>query len=55
MVRGFSGDGSVKYRFSREVVSYEVEGLPGELAQRPQVISEHATGLDLFIDLDAID
>ncbi len=40
---------------SREVVPYAVEGLLGELAQRPQVISEHATGLDLFLDLDAID
>ena len=40
---------------SREVVPYKVEGLLGELEQRPQVISEHATGLDLFLDLDAID
>jgi class 3 adenylate cyclase len=40
---------------SREVVPYRVEGLLGELEQRPQVISEHATGLDLFLDLDAID
>ena len=29
---------------SRDVVPYEVEGLLGELAQRPQVISEHANG-----------
>jgi class 3 adenylate cyclase len=40
---------------SREVVPYEVEGLLGELAQRPQVISEHAAGLDLFLDVEAID
>ncbi|MER8727153.1 adenylate/guanylate cyclase domain-containing protein [Mesorhizobium sp. M1027] len=40
---------------SREVVPYEVEGLLGELAQRPQVISEHTTGLDLFLDVEAID
>jgi adenylate cyclase len=40
---------------SREVVPYEVEGLLGELAQRPQVISEHSTGLDLFLDVEAID
>lgn len=40
---------------SREVVPYSVEGLLGELAQRPQVISEHATGLDLFLDLEAMD
>jgi hypothetical protein len=25
------------------------------LAQRPQVISEHAAGLDLFLDLEAMD
>ncbi len=40
---------------SREVVPYAVEGLLGELAQRSLVISEHATGLELFLDLDAID
>ena len=26
-----------------------------EFAQRAQVISEHATGVDLFLDLDAMD
>ena len=40
---------------SREVVPYAVEGLVGDLAQRAEVISEHAKGLDLFIDLDAMD
>jgi adenylate cyclase len=40
---------------SREVVPYAVEGLLGELPQRAQVISEHAQGLDVFIDLDVID
>jgi class 3 adenylate cyclase len=40
---------------SREVVPYVVEGLLGELAQRPQVISEYTKGLDLFLDLEAID
>jgi hypothetical protein len=40
---------------SREVVPYQVEGLLGELEQRPQVISEHAKGLDLFLDLEAMD
>src|SRR4028118_1618776 len=40
---------------SREVVPYAVEGLLSDLAQRPQVISEHATGLDFFLDLEAID
>jgi adenylate cyclase len=40
---------------SREVVPYEVEGLLSEFAQRVQVFSEHATGVDIFLDLDAID
>jgi adenylate cyclase len=40
---------------SRAVVPYAVEGLLGDLAQRDQVISEHATGLDLFVDLAALD
>jgi class 3 adenylate cyclase len=40
---------------SRAVVPYAVDGLLGELAQREQVISEHMTGLDLFLDLEAID
>ena len=38
----------------REIVPYAVEGLLGEFAQRSQVIAEHVTGLDLFLDLDAI-
>jgi len=40
---------------SREIVPYTVEGLLGELTQRTQVISEHDTGIDLFLDLDVID
>jgi len=40
---------------SREVVPYVVEGLVKEMAQRANVISEHATGLDLFLDLEVID
>jgi adenylate cyclase len=40
---------------SREVVPYAVEGLLGDLAQRSLVISEHSPGLELFLDLDAID
>jgi adenylate cyclase len=40
---------------SREIVPYSVEGLLGEVAQRQHVISEHATGLDLFVDLEALD
>ncbi len=38
----------------REIVPYAVEGLLGDLNQRPQVIIEHVTGLDLFLDLEAI-
>jgi len=40
---------------SREIVPYTVDGLLGELTQRTQVISEHDTGIDLFLDLDVID
>ena len=40
---------------SREIVPYAVEGLLGELGQRAHVISEHATGLDLFLDLEVVD
>jgi class 3 adenylate cyclase len=40
---------------SREIVPYVVEGLVSELEQRDNVISEHATGVDLFLDLEVID
>jgi class 3 adenylate cyclase len=40
---------------SRKVVPYVVEGLVGKTAQRPRVISEHAAGIDLFLDLEALD
>jgi hypothetical protein len=40
---------------ARAVVPYVVEGLLGELSQRAQVISEHDTGIDLFVDLAVID
>jgi adenylate cyclase len=40
---------------SREIVPYAVEGLVEELQQRANVISEHATGIDLFLDLEVID
>jgi class 3 adenylate cyclase len=40
---------------SREVVPYAVDGLLQELRQRPHVISEQATGVELFLDLDVID
>jgi adenylate cyclase len=35
---------------NRPVVPYVVDGLLGDVEQRGQVISEHATGLDLFLD-----
>jgi adenylate cyclase len=37
------------------VIPYEVEGAADALSQDPQIISEHGTGLDLFIDTRAID
>ena len=37
---------------SREVIPYAVEGLRGEAGG--QVISEHASGLDIFLDTGAI-
>jgi adenylate cyclase len=37
------------------VVPYAVEGGIGAAGQAAQVINEHDTGLDLFIDTDAID
>ena len=39
---------------SREIVPYAVEGLTGELSQKSTVIREHTTGLDLFVDPDAM-
>ena len=40
---------------SRTIVPYAVEGLVGEEGQREQVVSEHATGLDLFLDTGVIE
>ena len=40
---------------SREVVPYAIEGMLDEMMQRPKVISEHAKGVDLFLDLEVID
>jgi adenylate cyclase len=39
---------------SREVVPYAVDGLAGD-EERQQVISEQAVGVEIFVDLDAID
>jgi len=40
---------------SREVVPYAVEGVLGDLAQKPVMIAEWTAGLDLFLDLQALD
>jgi adenylate cyclase len=40
---------------SRRIVPYVVEGLVDEVQQRPSVISEHAPGVDLFLDLELLD
>jgi len=37
------------------LVSYAFEGLVDEMKQRTNVISEHSTGIDLFLDLDVIE
>jgi adenylate cyclase len=37
------------------VVPYVVDGLLGDTKQLGQVISEHAAGLDLFLDTAALD
>jgi adenylate cyclase len=55
LVRARPLDPIVMKGISREIVPYRVEGLLGDLAQRQQVISEHLTGLDLFLDLEALD
>jgi class 3 adenylate cyclase len=39
----------------REIVPYEFQGMVDELSQRPSVISERGTGLDLFLDLETMD
>jgi hypothetical protein len=40
---------------SRETVAYVVEGLLSEVDQRVSVISKHAQGLDIFLDIDVVD
>lgn len=39
----------------REIVPYAFEGLVDELKQRPNVISEHGKGVDVFLDLEVMD
>ena len=40
---------------SRQTIPYQVERLLGDLAKRRPIITEHSTGLDLFLDVEAID
>lgn len=40
---------------SREVVPFAVEGLVGESATKPNVIAQQSKGVDVFLDLDALD
>jgi class 3 adenylate cyclase len=40
---------------SREIVPYAVDGLVGDMKQRPRIISEQGKGVELFIDLDVMD
>lgn len=40
---------------SRQIVPYVVEELIGELGERAKVFREHAPGIDLFLDLEALD
>ena len=40
---------------SREVIPYAVEGLLGQARDSVRVIAEKVAGLDLFLDLDALD
>jgi hypothetical protein len=55
LVRATPGQAIAMKGISRKVVPYTVEGLLGELTQRPEVISEYGTGLDLFLDVAAMD
>jgi class 3 adenylate cyclase len=40
---------------NRDVIPYVIEGMAGDARQGTQVISEHGSGIDLFLDIDAID
>src|SRR5262249_24308455 len=40
---------------SHEVIPYRFEGLPEETKHLPSIISEHADGVDLFLDVEALD
>ena len=40
---------------SRQVIPYAIDGLSSELTSRVGVITEHTEGLDLVLDIDALD
>jgi hypothetical protein len=39
----------------REIIPYAVEGFLGDLAEKQRVFTERSSGLDLYVDVDAID
>ena len=39
----------------REIIPYAVEGFLGDMAEKQKVFTEHSSGLDLYVDVDAID
>jgi adenylate cyclase len=55
MVRAHPLEPIMMKGISRSVVLYVVDGLVQDLQQRAKLISEHATGIDLFLDLEVID
>jgi adenylate cyclase len=55
MVRASPREPITMKGISREIVPYAVEGLIGEAKQSARIIREQGAGLDLFIDLDALD
>ena len=55
MVRARAMDPISMKGISREVVPYVIDEVAGEFANRPKVISERARGLNLFLDLEALD
>ena len=55
MVRARAMDPISMKGISREVIPYVIDEVAGEFANRPKVISERARGLNLFLDLEALD
>jgi adenylate cyclase len=55
MVRARAMEPIAMKGISRQVVPYMVDEMQGEPASRPKVISERRRGLNLFLDLEALD